>query len=149
MTGHAGIVCRKIPVMRKRQADDTECMKTICFVALAFLAAGCGSNLTGTWSGPETGSQDGVPFDATLTATLRDNDGTLTGSWVSTTGTGGSISGTYDGTTANLAISTDGCTGDLTAAMTVNGSSMEGDVSGSIDCGGAITLTAVMTLTKQ
>ena len=97
----------------------------VLLVAVAIGMAGCGGggdsgtpaappsvNVTGTWSGPYNSS---VAGSRTMTVNLQQSGASLTGTYSSSAGGLGSISGSVSGNTASLTITvtTPGCSGSF------------------------------------
>lgn len=64
----------------------------LCCLLLSLVA--CGQNYAGTYKGTESFTQDGTSGTATLTVVVTESDGTVSGSWSSSSGSKGVITGT-------------------------------------------------------
>lgn len=103
-------------------------------------------NVTGTWRGPVVSSVTGT---STATLTLTQNGAALTGTYATSGGVGGNLTGTVSGYAANVTITPTlaGCTGSLGGTGTVSGTTMTFAYSGATSCGGPESGSG--TLTKQ
>ncbi len=106
-------------------------------------------NATGTWSGPYNSSAFGAQ---SVTLILQQNGTSLTGTYSSTTGALGSISGTVSGNTANvtITITTQGCSGSVDGTGIIDvpqagSATMNFQYSGSSTCGGQENGTGNLT----
>ena len=103
-------------------------------------------NATGAWSGPYNSSVFGAQ---TVTLNIMQTGSTVSGTYSSSTGGLGSISGSMDGDTAKviIAVTTPGCSGSFNTTCIVTGNQMSFGYSGSSTCGGNESGTG--NLTKQ
>ena len=136
--------------------------KLVCALFLLTLLISCGDggggdsstpasvNATGTWFGSYNSTVFGAQTMALVL--LRDGDG-LTGTYYSSTGATGSISGSVSGNTASLKITltTPGCGGNFDATGIIDiqpePNTMSFQYNGSSTCGGNESGTG--NLTKQ
>lgn len=111
---------------------------SITLTLLACSLSACGSDLSGTWKGSEVGTVGGSPVDTEMTATIKDDgDGGITGTWITSGGASGTLSGTVDDDSLEISIAEDDdiCVGTYTGTFTVDGDTMGGTVAGTADCG--------------
>jgi len=110
-------------------------------------SGGSGSDVSGTWSGSYNSSRFGAQ---TMTLNLQQNGGSVTGTYSSSTGALGTVSGSVSGNTATVTITvtTPGCSGTFSGTSILNSSTtMSVSYTGSSTCGGQESGTG--NLTKQ
>ncbi len=103
------------------------------------LIAWVNPTITGSWTGTVT---DAVTGEATATLALAQAGDTVAGTWSTSLGSTGSVSGTTDGLTMDFAVEVldAGCPGTLTGTGTVGeGGLMAISYTGSTTCGGDTT----------
>jgi len=113
-------------------------------------SSGSGSALfTGTWTGNETGTQGGVAFSQTANLILTQAGSSVTGTWNTSSGTVGTISGTASGSSINnFTITQNGsCPGTGTGNAYLSDNVISGSISGTFGSCGAVTAT--VSLIKQ
>lgn len=123
-----------------------------CGMGLLALSA-CGKapagNVSGTYVGTESGYQNGSAFSAQISVTIVQSGSDVSGTWSSSAGTSGDVSGTYTGGSFEpLKISqTQPCQGTASGSVKSEGDTLSGAVYGnSSDCG---TWNAQIDLKKQ
>lgn len=127
-------------------------MKLLAFLAPLFVAcAGCGKNYNGTFKGTESFTQGGQSLSATMTATITEKDGKISGTWSSSAGGSGTVTGTIaDGSINPFTVEDQGtCKGDYVGSAKLDSSnnSLEGTASGTAGTCGEIK--ASFTLIRQ
>jgi len=105
------------------------------------------ANIAGTWSGPYNSSIFGAK---SMKLNLLQNGGSITGTYSSSTGALGTVSGSVSGNTGTFTIqvTTPGCSGGFNGTGIINSATtMSFSYSGSSTCGGQESGTG--NLTKQ
>jgi hypothetical protein len=107
-------------------------------------------SLTGTHSGTVEGTAGGDPFTLTVTFTLTEYRNGVTGTYTTSDGTGGTVTGTISGSTVSFTINQGTpCVGTFTGTASIsNGSDrLTGTYSGSSPCTGAVSASFVTNRT--
>lgn len=100
---------------------------------------------SGNFTGTENGTQAGTSFTQTVSVSIIQTGNSITGTYVTGSGTTGTISGTVSGSmVANLTVhEPPPCAGTYTGSMNLNGASITANISGISACG---TLSASVSL---
>jgi hypothetical protein len=132
-------------------------MRIILIVLTLLMASACGksdpaatvSNLSGTYKGPETGTQAGTPFTTEATAIITQSGSSITGTLTNTAGASGTLTGTLNGETIENLVFTQSapCSGTISGSGTIRNNVVTGTGSGTLAVCGAVNVT--LTLTKQ
>ena len=105
-------------------------------------------NATGTWHGSYNSTVSGAQ---TMTLNIQQNGDALTGTYSSSTGATGSISGSVSGSTASgiITVTTPGCAGNFDGTGIIdtqtNPNTMSFQYNGSSTCGGNESGTGILT----
>ncbi len=120
----------------------------VSIMALGILAAGCGKNRNGTYTGQETVNMNGQSQQSSVTLTLSNSDGDrISGTWISNTGSG-NFSGDLNGdsiTNVRLEIANTGYNQTGYNQTGYNGYNQTGYNTASQGCGTVSTGTLIMT----
>lgn len=121
----------------------------ITILGVLLCAVGCGKDISGTYKGPENGTQNGQSFSLTITMTINQVGDDITGTFLSSSGSSGTLTGKIDGDTITsftaVAPTTDSCPGTFKGTATVKDDKMSGSFGGTAVCG---TVAATFDLTK-
>ena len=123
-------------------------MKRYLPLVLLLTACGKGPDFSGTYTGLETGSQNGTNFSQQVTLILSQTDKAITGSFAAGAGNTGSVTGTTDGSgaaTFTITQTSGNCTGSLKGTGTLSDKTLSASIGGTMSCG---NVTANLSLTK-
>lgn len=97
-----------------------------------------GPPFSGSFSGTESGTQDGTKFTQTVKFVLSQNGTAITGTWLSQSGSSGSVAGKAVGTVVDKVVIEDTakCPGTLSGKMLLDGNKLSATLTGTLEnCG--------------
>ncbi len=103
---------------------------------------------SGVFIGTETGTLNGGAYSNTITLTISETGGVVTGTWITGSGNVGTISGTNVSGTITGADTeeTDACSGHMVSNLTLSNGVITGTNVGNLVCG---SINVTMNLVKQ